>query len=109
MITSTLDARPEILARPEPTARTAEGGARLTRLSARFGLAFAICQLAVMVCMAILVLPHGGSPSTPALERGRGVLDAENLYRPAGQLRVHTRRDAAGRLSRRRVREAAEG
>ncbi len=53
----------------------------LVRLSARFGLAFTICQLSVMVCMAIFVLPHGGSPNDPALERGHHVLDAENLYR----------------------------
>ena len=34
-----------------------------------------------MVLMAIFVLPHGGSPNDPALERGHNVLDAENLYR----------------------------
>ena len=27
------------------------------------------------------MLPHGGSPNDPALERGQRVLDAENLYR----------------------------
>jgi hypothetical protein len=53
----------------------------VTRVSARFGLAFAICQLAVLVCMAIFVLPHAGSPNDPALERGHKVLDAEELYR----------------------------
>jgi hypothetical protein len=53
----------------------------LTRLSSRFGLAFTICQLSVMVLMAIFVLPHGGSPNDPALQRGHNVLDAENLYR----------------------------
>ncbi len=53
----------------------------LVRLSARFGLAFMICQLSVMVFMAIFVLPHGGSPNDPALERGHHVLDAANLYR----------------------------
>src|SRR6478752_1585692 len=51
------------------------------RVSARFGLAFTACQLAVMVGMAVFVLPHGGSPNDPALERGQRVLDAENLYR----------------------------
>jgi len=51
------------------------------RLSTRFGLAFTVCQLTVMVAMAIFVLPHGGSPSDPALERGRNVLDAADLYR----------------------------
>jgi hypothetical protein len=55
--------------------------ASLTRLSARFGIAFTICQLAVMVAMVTLVLPHGGSPSDPALERGHNVLDAEDAYR----------------------------
>jgi hypothetical protein len=53
----------------------------LVRVSARFGLAFTICQLGVMVMMAIFVLPHGGSPTDPALERGHHVLDAANLYR----------------------------
>src|SRR5262245_9528214 len=56
-------------------------GRDLTRLSARFGLAFTICQLAVMVVMATVVLPHGGSPSDPALPRGQHVFDAENFYR----------------------------
>jgi hypothetical protein len=51
------------------------------RLSARFGLAFTVCQLTVMVAMGVFVLPHGGSPSDPALERGQRVLDAEHLYR----------------------------
>jgi len=41
----------------------------LTRLSARFGVAFTLCQLSVMVLMAVFVLPHGGSPNDPALER----------------------------------------
>ncbi|MGO4258565.1 hypothetical protein [Marmoricola sp. RAF53] len=53
----------------------------LTRFSARFGIAFTVCQVAVMVAMATLVLPHGGSPNDPAVERGHGVLDAENAYR----------------------------
>jgi hypothetical protein len=53
----------------------------LTRISARFGVAFTVCQLAVMVAMALLVLPNGGSPGDPALERGQGVLDAESWYR----------------------------
>ena len=54
---------------------------RTERLSARFGVAFATCQLLVMVAMATLVLPHGGSPTDPALERGQRVLDAETFYR----------------------------
>jgi hypothetical protein len=54
---------------------------RLTRLSARFGIAFTVCQLSVMVAMAIFVLPHGGSPNDPALARGHRVLDAADLYK----------------------------
>jgi hypothetical protein len=53
----------------------------LTRVSAWFGVAFTACQLAVMVCMAIFVLPNGGSPGDPALERGQNVLDAADAYR----------------------------
>lgn len=60
--------------------RTA-GQHSLTRTSTRFGLAFTVCQLGVMTVMAVLVLPHGGSPTDPALERGQGVLDAEQWYR----------------------------
>lgn len=54
---------------------------RLPRLSARFGLAFAACQLGVMVAMTTLVLPRAGLPSDPALERGMRVLDAQTAYR----------------------------
>ena len=64
-----------------PTTHVGTADDALTRVSARFGLAFTICQLGVMVAMAILVLPHGGSPNDPALERGRHVLDAEDAYR----------------------------
>jgi hypothetical protein len=53
----------------------------VARVSARFGVAFAACQLAVMVAMVILVLPHGGAPGDPPLERGLAVLDAETAYR----------------------------
>jgi hypothetical protein len=52
-----------------------------TRLGAGFGLAFAVCQLSVMVCMAIFVLPHGGSPHDSALVRGHSVHDADTYYR----------------------------
>ncbi len=68
-------------AAPSREARTSYDDAWLTRLSARFGIAFTLCQVGVMICMAIFVLPHGGSPSDPALERGHHVLEAENLYR----------------------------
>ena len=53
----------------------------ITRISARFGVAFAVCQIAVMVCMTIFVLPNSGLPGDPPLGRGRGVLDAETAYR----------------------------
>ena len=51
------------------------------RVSTRFGVAFAVCQLLVMVAMAVFVLPHGGSPSDPALERGESVGAAADIYR----------------------------
>ncbi|MFC5175276.1 hypothetical protein [Nocardioides taihuensis] len=54
---------------------------RLARASARFGVAFAVCQLGVMVAMTTLVLPRGGSPGESALEWGRHVLDAADWYR----------------------------
>src|SRR6476619_6848420 len=66
--------------RPTDGSHSSDGD-RLVRISARFGIAFTVCQLAVMVCMAVFVLPHGGSPNDPALERGRHVLDARDLYR----------------------------
>jgi hypothetical protein len=56
-------------------------GNAVTRLSARFGVAFAACQIGVMILMAIFVLPNGGAPGDPALERGHKVLDAETAYR----------------------------
>jgi|tagenome__1003787_1003787.scaffolds.fasta_scaffold20485755_1 hypothetical protein len=58
-----------------------DGEIWLTRLSARFGIAFTICQLTAMVLLAIFVLPHGGSPGDPPLEVGRHVHDAESWYR----------------------------
>ncbi|WP_426504493.1 hypothetical protein ACPPVO_44045 [Dactylosporangium sp. McL0621] len=51
------------------------------RTSTRFGLAFTVCQLLAMIAMAVFVLPHGGSPSDPALERGQSVQEAADLYR----------------------------
>lgn len=56
------------------------------RVSTRFGVAFTIFQLAVMVLMAVVVLPHGGSPGDPALDRGRSVLEAADLYRVGNYL-----------------------
>jgi len=53
----------------------------LGRTSAGFGLAFTLGQLLVMICMTVFVLPHAGSPSDPALDRGHRVLDAADLYR----------------------------
>ena len=65
-----------------PATRTARStGPDISRLSAWCGVAFTACQLTVMVFMAVLVLPHGGSPSDPALERGRNVLEAADAYR----------------------------
>ena len=66
---------------PKGPSSTTEETDGLLRISARFGVAFTICQLGVMVCMAVFVLPHGGSPNDPALERGHDVLDAQDLYR----------------------------
>jgi hypothetical protein len=50
------------------------------RVSTRFGVAFSACQVAVLVGMALFVLPHGGSPSDPPLVRGRNVHDAASAY-----------------------------
>lgn len=65
----------------DPPARTDTERVDAERLSTRFGVAFTLCQLVVMVAMAVVVLPHGGAPDDPALERGRNVLDAADLYR----------------------------
>jgi len=51
------------------------------RVSNRFGLAFALGQVAVLVAMAVLVLPHAGSPTDPALQRGQSVHAADAIYR----------------------------
>ena len=53
----------------------------LTRLSARFGIAFTACQLLVMIAMAVFVLPNVGAPGDPAAERGQAILDVETAYR----------------------------
>jgi hypothetical protein len=52
----------------------------VSRVSTWFGVAFTACQLAVMVSMAVFVLPNGGGPDTPALERGQRVLEAADRY-----------------------------
>jgi hypothetical protein len=64
----------------EPLAATERSGPDVLRISTWFGVAFTACQLAVMTVMIAVVLPHGGSPDDPALERGRSVLDAADLY-----------------------------
>ena len=69
----------ETTAPARPTGRAASPD--ITRLSTWCGVAFTACQLTVMVFMAVLVLPHGGSPSDPAPERGHHVLDAADAYR----------------------------
>ena len=51
------------------------------RVSTRFGLVFTLGQVAVLVAMAALVLPHGGSPTDPALQRGQNVHAADSIYR----------------------------
>jgi hypothetical protein len=62
-----------------PPARTTD--LDVTRISTWFGLAFTICQLAVMVFMAIFVLPHGGTPGDDPTDWGRRVLDHADAYR----------------------------
>src|SRR4051812_2222324 len=57
-----------------------EPGIDLGRISTWFGVAFTACQAAVMVGMAAFVLPKGGAPDTPALERGQRVLEAADRY-----------------------------
>ncbi|MCY4726846.1 hypothetical protein NYO98_11210 [Nocardioides sp. STR2] len=53
----------------------------LARLSAGFGIAFALGQLLVMTGMSVLVLPHVGAPGDPAAQRGQDILDVETAYR----------------------------
>ncbi|MFT3874106.1 MAG: hypothetical protein QM714_15930 [Nocardioides sp.] len=62
---------------PDPVSADAQ----LTRISARFGLAFTICQLAVMIGMSIFVLPKGGTLGDTPTHWGHDVLDAETWYR----------------------------
>jgi len=51
------------------------------RISTRFGLAFPVCQIVVMIAMALFVLPNSGSPQAPALERGARMLDGYTAYK----------------------------
>lgn len=70
--TTTGPATPTTTVRPLPD---------VERASAWCGVAFAVCQLSVMVAMAIFVLPRGGSLSDPPLLRGTHVHDAATAYR----------------------------
>ena len=56
------------------------GGVDVARLSNRFGVAFAVCQITLLVMFSIFVLPRGGSPTDPVLERGSRILDAHTFY-----------------------------
>ncbi|GAA3816454.1 hypothetical protein [Nocardioides panacisoli] len=69
-------------------ARATGGAIDATRLSTRFGVAYAVCQLLTLVGFSIFVLPHAGSPSDSALERGHRVDDASEIYRVANYLFV---------------------
>ena len=64
-----------------PTSSTRPTGLDVTRISTWFGLAFAVCQLTVMVAMSLFVLPRGGGPGEDPLVWGRNVLDAADFYR----------------------------
>ena len=66
-----------------PAARSTgrETSLDVVRLSTWCGLAFTVCQLAVMVGMAIFVLPHGGRPGMDPLTWGQKVLDHEQAFR----------------------------
>ena len=64
--------------RPAPTTMSESF---IERVSARFGLAFAVSQVTVMAGMAIFVLPKGGSPDDEAILRGQRILDAATAYR----------------------------
>jgi hypothetical protein len=64
----------------EPTTTATAHGTDLSRISAWFGVAFTACQAAVMIGMAVFVLPNGGGPDTPAPEWGQRVLQAADRY-----------------------------
>jgi hypothetical protein len=71
--------------RLDPTSES-DAGSRFVRLSAGFGVAFALTQLATMVVMATTVLPLSGSPTDPVLQRGQRMLDAASTYRIANYI-----------------------
>jgi hypothetical protein len=56
-------------------------GLDVTRASTWCGLAFTVCHLAVMVGMAIFVLPKGGSPGEDPTVWGHHVLDHIEAFR----------------------------
>jgi hypothetical protein len=68
--------------------RASAGPVDATRLSTRFGIAYAACQLVTLIGFSIFVLPHGGSPGDPALERGQNVDEASDIYRVGNYLFV---------------------
>ena len=60
---------------------TRSTGLDITRISTWFGVAFAVCQIGVMVAMTIFVLPNGGEPGDDPTTWGGRVLDAADTYR----------------------------
>lgn len=70
-----------------PTAQTVDVN-RPTRISAGFGLAYALCQLIVMIGFSVLVLPKGGSTGEDPLHWGNDVLGAATWYRVGNYLLI---------------------
>lgn len=68
------------IVQPDTSAVTVGTGPDVSRLSNRFGLAFAVGQITLLVMFSIFVLPRGGSPTDPVLERGSRILDAHTYY-----------------------------
>lgn len=62
------------------TSTPTKHGIDVSRISTWFGVAFTAAQAAVMISMAAFVLPKGGGPDTPVLERGQRVLEAADRY-----------------------------
>lgn len=58
------------------------------RISAGFGLAYALCQLIVMIGFSVLVLPKGGSIGEEPLHWGNDVLSAAAWYRVGNYLLI---------------------